>query len=48
MTFFAFLIVGYIVLPKGNDSHSILAINDVRLQNNQLTITIKSFKYRRG
>lgn len=40
LAFFAFLRVGEIVLSKGNDSHSILGINDVRLDNNQLTITI--------
>lgn len=44
LAFFAFLRVGEIVLSKGNDSHSILGINDVRLDNNQLTITIKSSK----
>lgn len=44
LAFFAFLTVGEIVLTKGNDSHSILGINVVRLENNQLTVTINSSK----
>lgn len=46
LAFFAFLRVGETVLTECNDSHSILSlgINDVRLENNQLTFKIRSCK----
>lgn len=42
--FYAFLRVGEIVLTKGNDSLSVLSINDVSMKNTQLAIVVKSSK----
>ena len=44
LVFYAFLRVGEIVLTKGNDSLSVLGINDVSMENTQLAIVVKSSK----
>ena len=43
LAFYAFL-KGELVLSEGNDVHSVLCINDIRMEDTQFTVVLKSSK----